>query len=122
LSVSRLQIRAKKALKILEKKLPKNLEQIEVYCVSCACIAGLHKKFLNDFSPTDVITFEHGEIFICPQIAQKQRKTSGFSLENELLTYIIHGLLHLCGLDDHGKREFENMQKMQTKILNRVVL
>lgn len=90
---------------------------MEIYFVGKKNIADLHGRFLNDPTPTDVITFHHGEIFICPAVAERQRKTTRLSLHDEVLTYIIHGMLHLCGWDDHSKRDFERMRRRQERML-----
>lgn len=92
-----------------------------MYIVTPGEIAALHRDFLNDPTPTDVITFEHGEIFVCAGVAARQRKASGLSLHDEVLTYILHGLLHLCGLDDHTPAEFDTMAREQEKLLQAVL-
>ncbi len=67
------------------------------------------------------MTFMHGELIICPVIAFNQKKIEGLNFEDELLTYIIHGMLHLCGRDDQSDKDFENMQKEQTKLRQKLL-
>ena len=67
------------------------------------------------------MTFMHGELIICPVIAFNQKKIEGLNFEDELLTYIIHGMLHLCGWDDQSDKDFENMQKEQTKLRQKLL-
>jgi probable rRNA maturation factor len=66
------------------------------------------------------MTFGHGEILICPDVAEKQRKASGLARDAELLTYIIHGMLHLCGWNDLGPGEFEAMAREQDRIRRKI--
>lgn len=120
LSLSRLKRQSKRAIELLCPQWPAGLVQIEVYFVAPSRIARLHRDFMGDPKPTDVIAFQHGEIFICPAIAERQRKEFGLSLHDEILTYIIHGFLHLCGWDDHSFDEFNRMKKAQEKIFQRV--
>jgi len=75
---------------------------------------------MGDPAPTDVITFDHGEILVCPAVADKQRKAEGLSLHDEVLTYILHGLLHLCGLDDLTQKDFNLMRREQSRLLQKV--
>ncbi len=89
---------------------------MEVVLVDEAESARVHREFLQDPSPTDVITFEHGELVICPAVAEQQRHIEGLSLEHEILTYVIHGCLHLCGMEDHTERGFKAMRSLQAKI------
>lgn len=92
----------------------RSFEEIGVVLVSDKRIAELHRQFLNETGPTDVITFRHGEIFISTETAERQARKFGTSLEHELWLYLVHGLLHLAGLDDKtaaGAREMERVQE-----------
>ncbi|RME70800.1 MAG: rRNA maturation RNase YbeY [Verrucomicrobia bacterium] len=67
----------------------------------------LHARFLDDPSPTDVITFEGdplaataGEICVCPAVAREFVEKRGGDFAAELTLYIVHGYLHLAGFDD----------------------
>ena len=52
--------------------------------------------------PTDVITFEHGEIIVSATTAERQARREDETLDRELARYIIHGVLHLNGHLDGG--------------------
>lgn len=108
------------ALQHIQKIWPKELREVDIYFVSIKRISDIHDEFLNDPTPTDVITFHHGEIFICPAVADKQRHTHKLTLHDELLIYIIHGLLHLCGYNDHTAAEFKRMAKKQNQIFQKI--
>jgi probable rRNA maturation factor len=100
--------------------LPQHLDTVEVTFLTPAAIRKVHAEFMRDPTPTDVITFEHGEILVCPAVAEKQRKATGLTLHHEVLTYILHGLLHLCGLDDHSEKDFARMGREQGKLLQKL--
>jgi len=89
---------------------------VEVNLVTSSVSARVHREFFQDPTPTDVMSFMHGELIICPAVAAKQRHLENLSLSDELLTYIIHGLLHLCGWDDQTDQGFSAMQVEQTRI------
>ncbi|MEM9481469.1 MAG: rRNA maturation RNase YbeY [Verrucomicrobiota bacterium] len=95
-------------------------EEIEVAFIDDAQISKVHADFLDDDSPTDVITFEHGEILISADTAARQCVEHGMSFEKECALYLIHGLLHLAGWDDKTPEEFEKMKTEQERILNLV--
>lgn len=67
------------------------------------------------------MTFGHGELLICPSVAEKQRRDTGLSLHDELLTYVIHGLLHLCGWNDLTPADYSAMAKRQDQLRKRVL-
>ena len=82
-------------------------------------MSRLHREFLSQTGPTDVLTFHHGEIFISVEMAKRQARVFGNSLVRELQLYIVHGLLHLHGFDDRTPAEARKMEEIQEKILNR---
>jgi probable rRNA maturation factor len=94
-----------------------HLEDIEITLVSDADIARVHGEFLDDPTPTDVITFHHGEILISADTAAAVAPEHGHSLDQELALYLIHGLLHLGGWEDEADDEAAAMAVAQQNIL-----
>jgi probable rRNA maturation factor len=97
------------------------LEEIEISIVSDKAIAAVHKRFMDIPGPTDVLTFEHGEIIISAQTAARYAVEYGQPLEHELGLYIIHGILHLNGYDDLAEPAAARMGAQQGSILERVL-
>jgi probable rRNA maturation factor len=95
----------------------RRLPEVFVWLVSDRRMAQLHRKFMQLSGPTDVITFQHGEIFIGVETAKRNARRFGNSLEHELRLYIVHGFLHLHGFDDRTETAARKMQKAQEKIL-----
>ena len=92
------------------------LEEVHVILVSDARIAALHRKFMNIGGPTDVITFQHGEIFISVETALLQAAELRTPVEDELRLYIVHGLLHLHGFHDTTEVARAAMHRVQTRV------
>src|SRR6476659_10253266 len=78
----------------------RKLSEIFMWLISDRRMALLHRKFLGQSGPTDVLTFQHGEIFISVDTARRHARVFENSLLRELQLYIVHGLLHLRGFDD----------------------
>jgi len=95
-----------------------SLPEIEITIVNDTDIARVHGDFLDDPTPTDVITFHHGEILISADTAQRQCLDHGQSVDYEVALYLIHGLMHLAGWDDHEAEEAREMAKRQEAILS----
>jgi probable rRNA maturation factor len=91
--------------------------EIFVWLISDRRMALLHRKFLGLLGPTDVLTFQYGEIFISAETARRHARAFGNSLMRELKLYIVHGLLHLHGFDDQTPAEARRMKAAQAKIL-----
>ena len=95
----------------------RTLPEVFVWLVSDRRMASLHRKFMHQTGPTDVLTFQHGEIFISVETARRNARAFESSLASELRLYIIHGLLHLHGFDDQTQAEARKMERIQKKIL-----
>ena len=81
--------------------------ELSIAFVSKEEIARLHEDFMQDPSPTDVITFPGdpslelaGELCVCPEVAHEYATLNGLDFAEELSLYLAHGYLHLCGFDD----------------------
>jgi probable rRNA maturation factor len=114
----------KECLKIRRKKLSSllRLAEVNVIVVSNRRMAELHRRFLHLPGPTDVITFQHGEIFVGAEVARSHARQFGTSLEEELRLYIAHGLLHLHGFDDKEAAAAAEMERAQEKLVASVLL
>jgi probable rRNA maturation factor len=93
------------------------LRNVSVWIISDRRMSRLHRQFLDQLGPTDVLTFQHGEIFISVETAKRHARAFRNSLLHELQLYTVHGLLHLHGFDDRTKVGARRMEKMQAKIL-----
>ncbi len=105
-------------VKVAEVKNPVALpNEINVVFVSDARIAAIHRDFMSVEGPTDVITFQHGEILISVETAERQATRFSTSLSRELRLYFVHALLHLAGLDDLTEEGFKKMADLQEYIV-----
>jgi probable rRNA maturation factor len=120
LRVRPLRRRLERALAFLPRPLPASLESIEFVLIDRATMARVHADFLGDPTETDVITFPYGEILICPAVAADQSERSGLTVEEEVLLYGLHGLLHLAGYDDASSRDARQMSRAQNRLLEQV--
>jgi probable rRNA maturation factor len=122
-NVADLQIFAGKALRQclqLRKRKPTDLDKLHevfVWLISDPRMASLHRKFMHQTGPTDVLTFQHGEIFISVETARRNARAFGSSLTGELRLYVVHGLLHLQGFDDRTQPGARKMKRVQQRIL-----
>ena len=96
-------------------------------------ITEINETYLNHEGPTDVISFDYvedfdeetdsddeftiGELYISLETAERQGKEYGKPLNDELLLYIAHGILHICGYDDHCEEDIIEMRKAEQRVL-----
>ena len=93
-----------------------DLPELELSLVDDATLAEVHGDFLGDPSTTDVITFPHGEILVSVEMATRRAAEFGKGIRGETFLYLIHGLLHLAGLDDREEQDAAVMAKEQERI------
>jgi probable rRNA maturation factor len=97
------------------------LEEIGIVLVSDRRIAALHEEFMSDPSPTDVITFLHGEIVLSAETARREARRRSLRVPEEIARYAVHGLLHLAGWFDTDAGAAAEMRAVQEKILRRAL-
>lgn len=80
-------------------------------------IIEVNRQFLNHDYFTDIITFDYsrgrmvsGDMFISLDTVLSNSELVGATYQRELLRVIIHGVLHLCGINDKGPGEREIME------------
>ena len=95
----------------------RKLNAVFVWIISDRRISRLHLQFFGDSSPTDVITFHDGEIFISVETTRRNARKFGNSLMSEIKLCIVHGFLHLHGFDDRELADLKRMKNTQEKIL-----
>jgi probable rRNA maturation factor len=114
--------RLKAALPLLPRPLPAPLAAIHFVLIDRAAMARVHGDFLGEPTETDVITFPYGEILICPAVARDRAAEFNLEVEQEILLYALHGLLHLAGYDDTTPELAKEMASAQMKLLEQVQL
>lgn len=94
-------------------------------------IHRLNKQFLQHDEPTDVLTFPYtdpdaksleGEVVIGHEVAKENAADRGHDLGLELLLYVIHGCLHLCGYDDTVTTSTKEMRAKERSYLKQLGL
>ncbi len=93
------------------------LEEVELNLVDDDTIARVHGDFLQDPTATDVITFHHGEIFVSVDTAARYAEEHGISPREELMRYLIHGLVHLHGYLDETAEERDELFAVQEPLV-----
>ena len=112
--------RLKSALPLLPRPLPAELSAIQFVLVDRATMARVHGDFLSDSSETDVITFPYGEILVCPAVARDRAGEFDLGVDEEILLYALHGLLHLAGYDDTTLELAKEMAQAQARLLKQL--
>ncbi|MDO8535439.1 MAG: rRNA maturation RNase YbeY [Candidatus Omnitrophota bacterium] len=102
------------------KSLKKKIARLEIVFLSDAAIKRINGKYKHSNRPTDVLSFDLGscgEILISSDMALSNSRAFGTSFEKELVLYVIHGILHLCGYDDGKPAGKARMFRKQDSLL-----
>ena len=88
-------------------------------------ILEVNRQYLQHDYYTDIITFDYcegktisGDLFISLDTVKTNAEQFNATYENELHRTIIHGILHLCGINDKGPGEREIMEAAENKALS----
>jgi len=95
----------------------------------------VNETFLHHEGSTDVITFDHsevktpssklknvlhGELFVCVDEAILQARQFKTTWQTEVVRYVVHGVLHLLGYDDHAAAARRKMKREENRLVRRL--
>jgi len=123
--------------------------EVSLLFVDEPSIAALNQQFLGREGPTDVLAFPIedepvpggrspdlggsgpgtepgdepltllGDVVVCPVVAARNAVEHGVAYEDELALLVVHGLLHLLGMDHKVDAEAERMEALERRLLSR---
>ena len=117
-------------LHLLQKELTSENFELGVHLVGETAMIRANEGYLQHEGCTDVITFDHsmpdrvpclhGDLLVCVPEAVRQAKRFRVTWQSEVVRYIVHGILHLRGYDDHSASDRRKMKEMENRILSRL--
>jgi probable rRNA maturation factor len=123
--------------------------EVSLLFVDEDAIAALNQQFLGKAGPTDVLSFPIedepgpsgrspdfggsgpgtapeegplsllGDVVICPAVASRNAAQHEVPFEDEVALLVVHGLLHLLGMDHEDDAEAERMEALERQLLKR---
>lgn len=125
-SVDVLWLRAKVQTAAAFLKIEKSTISIRI--VDDATMSQLHQKYSGVKGTTDVLTFDHGstkqaidvDIAVCFDVASRAAQARGHEVDRELLLYVIHGILHCTGFDDHDEGAHQRIHCEEDRVLQAI--
>lgn len=111
--------------------------ELTVALVSSRAMRRLNRAHTGRDEVTDVLAFDYGvetapeeadseppgscwsgEIVVCPGLAVDRAREFGHAPGRELAIYLVHGLLHLFGMDDRNPRECGEMRRAEARLVD----
>lgn len=90
-------------------------------------ILEINRQYLNHDFYTDIITFDYsegdiisGDIFISLDTVLSNSQMYKTDYKEELYRVIIHGILHLCGLEDKQEEDSKNMRDAENSAIRQI--
>ena len=135
--------------RVLTARGVKGETEVSLLFVDEDAIAALNEQFLGKSGPTDVLSFPIedepgptgrspdlggsgpgtapeegtltllGDVVICPAVAARNAVEHEVSLDDEVALLVVHGLLHLLGMDHEDDAEAERMEALEQELLTR---
>lgn len=105
--------------------------EVRVRVVDDVEMAAAHEQYSGVAGTTDVLTFDLREdpssgepldtdILVCMDEARRQAADRGIAPERELLLYVLHGVLHCLGYDDHDEAVHRAMHAEEDRVLEAI--
>ncbi len=140
---------AELARQVLAARGVKGETEVSLLFVDEQAIAALNEQFLGQAGPTDVLSFPIeddpvpsgrspdyggsgpgadpeevaltllGDVVVCPAVAARNADDHQVSVEDEVALLVVHGLLHLLGMDHENEAEAERMEALERQLLDR---
>jgi probable rRNA maturation factor len=140
---------AQLAQRVLTARGVKGETEVSLLFVDEEAMAALNEQFLGKSGPTDVLSFPIedepgptgrspdlggsgpgvtpeegaltllGDVVICPAVAARNAVEHEVSFEDEVALLVVHGLLHLLGMDHEVEAEAERMEALERTLLGR---
>ena len=111
-------------IKAVARNYGKKVGEIGYLFVNDEKILEVNNEYLGHDYFTDIITFDYdegdtinGDLIISLDTVRSNAQLFGKTYEEELHRVIIHGILHLCGINDKGQGEREIMESEENKAL-----
>ena len=111
---------AGEVIRILNRE---KFSELSIVFLSDPAIKPINKKYRQRYRATDVLSFDlgkYGQVLISSDTALKNSRLFNTSFEEEIVLYVIHGILHLSGYDDETKAGKDRMSKKEEGILKRL--
>ncbi len=103
----------------------KTLGAISIVFCSDNYILDINQRYLQHDYFTDIITFDYcegdtlsGDLFVSVDSVRENSVEYGTEFDDELNRVIVHGLLHLCGYDDHTEEQIKVMREKEDYYLS----
>jgi probable rRNA maturation factor len=140
---------AELARQVLTARGVKGETEVSILFVDEDAIAHLNEQFLGKKGPTDVLSFPiedepgptgrspdfggtgpgtmaeqgnrtlRGDVVVCPSVAAVNATEHEVTLDDEVALLVVHGLLHLLGMDHEKDAEAERMEALEQQLLDR---
>ena len=88
-----------------------------VLLTSDRAVRRLNARFRGKDKPTNVLTFEGGDIALAAGVVRREAAAAGKRVSDHLVHLVVHGALHLRGEDHGGAGEARRMEMMETRLL-----
>jgi probable rRNA maturation factor len=119
--------RLKKAVRLVLQDAGLQSAEVSIAVVTDASMHELNRQYLQHDYPTDVLSFvlDHdvhtqsldGEIIVSSDYAAREAVRYGWTTDDELLLYVLHGCLHLIGHDDTTPEGKQAMREAEATYL-----
>lgn len=95
----------------------KDVSEVSLAFVGSSEMKKLNNTYRGKNEPTDVLSFEYGEVIVCVPVAERQAKEHKMTLNDEFCLLFTHGVLHVLGYDHEKPKDAAIMRSAEQSLL-----
>ena len=122
------------ARSVLEAQGVSERAELSLAFVSEDAMGDLNRRYAGEDGPTDVLAFPLdeagrgggdgppallGDLVICPEVAARNAARHTGAYDDEMALLVVHGILHLMGMDHEDPSEAQLMQRRERELMER---
>lgn len=111
---SDLQMLLRKAQRFLKLD---SFDELSIAIISQKEMQNINRVYRGLDEPTDVLSFDYGEILLCPEYMIKKYQLNKKGVQQKMQELFAHGVCHMAGLNHNTKQAEQKMKRLEQKIL-----
>ena len=104
--------------KVAQEILRFYIDELSVAVVGKQEIQAINLAYRKKNAPTDVLSFDYGEIVLCPSYIIEKHSIYRGDVDKKMVELFVHGLAHIAGYSHRTKAEEKRMKTVEARILS----
>ena len=104
--------------KVAQEIMRFHIDELSVAVTGRQEIQAINLAYRKKNAPTDVLSFDYGEIVLCPSYIIEKYGLKGREVDGKMVELFVHGLAHIAGYSHRTKAEEKRMEIVEARMLS----